>query len=161
LSEESLRSPHWFATQLFDKDDKGITSAQFQCLSTSHKGKGPLPYIIQIHGGPEAQARPWFDPTIQFWVKELGIAGAHPQRARLRRLRQKYLALDNGKLREKLGQRHWRVVGLGKASQPELDNKRAAVYGGSYGGYMVLASSGALRRSNCGQVWTWWVSATL
>jgi dipeptidyl aminopeptidase/acylaminoacyl peptidase len=50
-----------------------------------------------------------------------------------------FLQLDNGKLREDS------VKDIGAlldwiAKQPELDAKRVAVVGGSYGGYMVLAS---------------------
>jgi dipeptidyl aminopeptidase/acylaminoacyl peptidase len=33
-----------------------------------------LPVVINIHGGPEAQARPVFNPTIQFLLDELGVA---------------------------------------------------------------------------------------
>jgi dipeptidyl aminopeptidase/acylaminoacyl peptidase len=50
-----------------------------------------------------------------------------------------FLKLDNGYNREES------VKDIGKlidwiASQPDLDASRIAVYGGSYGGYMVLAS---------------------
>ncbi len=50
-----------------------------------------------------------------------------------------YVKLDNGYKREES------VKDIGAlldwiAKQPELDASRVAVYGGSYGGYMVLAS---------------------
>src|SRR5215469_2489519 len=35
---------------------------------------GPVPVVIDIHGGPEAQYRPEWDPFVQFLVNELGYA---------------------------------------------------------------------------------------
>src|SRR5262249_43226613 len=39
---------------------------------------GPRPVLINIHGGPESQFRPGFDPFIQFLVNELGFAVVAP-----------------------------------------------------------------------------------
>jgi dipeptidyl aminopeptidase/acylaminoacyl peptidase len=97
------------------------------------------PFVVHIHGGPEGQARPRFDPTIQFWVNELGVAVLVPNVRGSDGYGRSYLALDNGKLRED----SVRDIGAlldWAATQPQLDATRAAVYGGSYGGYMVLAS---------------------
>src|SRR6266404_5959539 len=35
---------------------------------------GPHPVLITLHGGPEAQFRPGFDPWLQYVVNELGLA---------------------------------------------------------------------------------------
>ncbi len=103
------------------------------------EGKGPFPVIVSIHGGPESQARPFFSATIQYWVNELGVAVLTPNVRGSSGYGKSYLKLDNGFDRENS------VKDIGSlldwvASRPELDQDRTAVYGGSYGGYMVLAS---------------------
>jgi len=100
---------------------------------------GPHPVVISIHGGPEGQARPYFSSTYQHWVNELGIAVVVPNVRGSAGYGTAYLQLDNGRKREDS------VRDIGAlldwiASRPELDAQRVMVYGGSYGGYMVLAS---------------------
>lgn len=100
---------------------------------------GPHPVVITIHGGPESQFRPGFSSTIQYWVNELGIAVIAPNVRGSDGYGKDFLALDNGPLREDS------VRDIGALldwidAQASLDNDRVVVYGGSYGGYMVLAS---------------------
>ncbi len=100
---------------------------------------GPHPVIISIHGGPESQYRPGFSSTYQMWVNELGAAVIAPNVRGSSGYGKAYVKLDNGRLRENS------VRDIGAlldwiAEQPDLDESRVAVYGGSYGGYMVLAS---------------------
>jgi len=97
------------------------------------------PVIINIHGGPEAQALPTFTPAFQFYVKEMGIAVITPNVRGSDGYGKTYLKLDNGMLREDS------VKDIGAlldwvAKQPNLDASRVLVAGGSYGGYMTLAS---------------------
>jgi dipeptidyl aminopeptidase/acylaminoacyl peptidase len=103
------------------------------------KNAKKVPVVISIHGGPESQYRPIFSPITQFWVNELGIAVIAPNVRGSTGYGKTYVALDNGEKREDA------VKDIGAlldwiAKQPELDASRVAVYGGSYGGYMVLAS---------------------
>ncbi|MBB1087201.1 S9 family peptidase [Lysobacter sp. SG-8] len=98
-----------------------------------------LPVVVQIHGGPESQARPVFSPTTQFLVNELGMAVLVPNVRGSAGYGKTYLALDNAAKREDS------VRDIGAlldwvGTRPELDAGRVGVYGGSYGGYMVLAS---------------------
>lgn len=98
-----------------------------------------LPVIINIHGGPEGQSRPSFNPSTQFLVNELGVAMLVPNVRGSSGYGKTYLSLDNAELREDS------VKDIGAlldwiAAQPELDAGRVGVTGGSYGGYMVLAS---------------------
>jgi dipeptidyl aminopeptidase/acylaminoacyl peptidase len=98
-----------------------------------------LPVVIQIHGGPEGQARPVFSPTVQYMTRELGIAVLVPNVRGSAGYGKTYLSLDNA------GKREDSVKDIGAlldwvAQQPGLDADRVGVYGGSYGGYMVLAS---------------------
>jgi dipeptidyl aminopeptidase/acylaminoacyl peptidase len=102
-------------------------------------GEGPHPVIVSIHGGPEAQARPGFSSTFQYWLQELGAAVVVPNVRGSAGYGNEYVNLDNVFLRENS------VRDIGAlldwiATQPDLDENRVVVYGGSYGGYMVLAS---------------------
>ena len=103
------------------------------------EGEGPWPVVIDIHGGPEGQHRPSFDPGVQYLVSELGIAVVASNVRGSSGYGKSYLMLDNGRKREDS------VKDIGKlldwiATRKELDADRVAVSGGSYGGYMVLAS---------------------
>jgi dipeptidyl aminopeptidase/acylaminoacyl peptidase len=103
-------------------------------------GEGPFPVIIVIHGGPESQSRPSFSSTYQMWLDKLGVAIVRPNVRGSSGYGKHYLSLDNGFKREDA------VRDIGAlldwiATRPELDQNRVAVYGGSYGGYMVLASA--------------------
>jgi dipeptidyl aminopeptidase/acylaminoacyl peptidase len=98
-----------------------------------------LPVVINIHGGPEAQSQPTFNPTAQFMANELGVAMLVPNVRGSSGYGKTYLSLDNAEKREDS------VKDIGAlldwiAKQPELDASRVGVIGGSYGGYMVLAS---------------------
>lgn len=98
-----------------------------------------LPVVINIHGGPESQARPTFNSTAQFLTNELGVAVLVPNVRGSSGYGKTWLTLDNAARREDS------VRDIGAlldwvAAQPELDADRLGVYGGSYGGYMVLAS---------------------
>jgi dipeptidyl aminopeptidase/acylaminoacyl peptidase len=100
---------------------------------------GPHPVIVQIHGGPESQFRPGFSPTIQYWVNELGVAVIAPNVRGSDGYGKDFLALDNGPLREDSVRDIGALLDWIDAQQ-SLDGERVMVYGGSYGGYMVLAS---------------------
>ena len=102
-------------------------------------GAGPAPVVVYIHGGPESQSRPWFTPIIQYLAVESRVAVVVPNVRGSDGYGKSYLARDGGRRREES------VLDIGSlldwvGAQPELDASRMAVYGGSYGGYMVLAS---------------------
>jgi len=104
-------------------------------------GSGKLPVVIQIHGGPEGQEQPSFNPRRQSWVNELGAAVIIPNVRGSSGYGKTYLGLDNAEKREDS------VKDIGAlldwvAKQPDLDASRVAVVGQSYGGYMVLAVAG-------------------
>ena len=102
-------------------------------------GAGRRPVVVLWHGGPEAQFRPTFGPFVQFLATELGLAVLAPNVRGSDGYGKRYLALDDGVRREEA------LADIGAtfdfvATRPDLDAARLAVYGGSYGGYMVLAS---------------------
>jgi dipeptidyl aminopeptidase/acylaminoacyl peptidase len=100
---------------------------------------GPRPVYIDVHGGPESQYRPTFNPFTQFLVRELGFTVIAPNVRGSSGYGKTYLNLDNGEDREDA------VKDIGAllvwiGAQRNLDAKRVFVAGGSYGGYMSLAS---------------------
>ncbi len=118
-------------------DDLSIPAFYYRPAAVAQGAR--LPVIIQIHGGPESQALPGFNPSIQYLVNELGVAVLVPNVRGSSGYGKSYLQLDNGFKRKDS------VKDIGAlldwiASQPELDASRVGVSGGSYGGYMVLAS---------------------
>jgi len=99
---------------------------------------GKRPVIVDIHGGPEAQARIGFLNRSNYFVNELGIALIRPNVRGSRGYGKTFVGLDNGMKREDS------VKDIGAlldwiATQPNLDASRVLVTGGSYGGYMSLA----------------------
>lgn len=101
--------------------------------------QGPHPVLISIHGGPEGQYTPGFNSFIQYLVNEMGIAVLAPNVRGSAGYGKTYLQMDNGFKREESVQDIGKLIEWIK-TQPELDASGICVYGGSYGGYMVLAS---------------------
>ncbi len=103
---------------------------------------GPHPVLIDIHGGPESQYRAGWDPFVQFVVNELGYAVVAPNVRGSSGYGKTFLKLDNGELREDavkdIGSL---IVWIGL--QPMFDRGHVVVMGGSYGGFMSLASLAA------------------
>jgi dipeptidyl aminopeptidase/acylaminoacyl peptidase len=100
---------------------------------------GPHPVVMAIHGGPESQSRPLFNPLNEYLVSELGIAVVLPNVRGSTGYGRAYTLLDNGERREDS------VKDVGAlldwiGSQSRFDPSRVAVSGGSYGGYMSLAT---------------------
>jgi len=109
------------------------------CFYYRPAGAGPHPVALYIHGGPESQARPYFRAFVQYLVRESGIAVLQPNVRGSDGYGKKYLLLDNGYKREDSVKDIGSLLDWVKA-RPELDAGRVGVVGGSYGGYMVLAS---------------------
>ncbi|MEX0646099.1 MAG: prolyl oligopeptidase family serine peptidase, partial [Parvularculaceae bacterium] len=137
IGKDAFIDPIYFDYPTFDSTANG--PRRIPAFMYKPTGRGPHPVIISIHGGPEGQARPVFNSTYQFWAKELGAAVVLPNVRGSRGFGKTYLMLDNGMKREDS------VKDIGAlidwiGAQPDLDATRIMVHGGSYGGYMVLAS---------------------
>lgn len=100
---------------------------------------GPSPVLLWIHGGPEAQHQPTFHPLIQFLVTELGVAVVAPNIRGSSGYGRSYVALDDGLAREDAIRDVGAVLDWVQ-TQPVMDASRVAIFGGSYGGFVVLAS---------------------
>jgi dipeptidyl aminopeptidase/acylaminoacyl peptidase len=104
----------------------------------SKKFSGKRPVMINIHGGPEGQARPIFIGAYNYYLNEMGVAIIYPNVRGSAGYGKTFLTLDNGMRREES------VKDIGAlfdwiAKQPDLDPASIMVAGGSYVGYMTLA----------------------
>jgi dipeptidyl aminopeptidase/acylaminoacyl peptidase len=97
-----------------------------------------LPTIVYVHGGPESQFRPIFNPIIQYFVA-CGYAVLAPNVRGSSGYGHTYMALDDVRLRmDSVADLQHAALWL--VSEGVADPKRVAVMGGSYGGFMVLAA---------------------
>ncbi len=97
----------------------------------------PAPVLIEIHGGPEAQRRPMWIPLVQYLVAH-GFAVVQPNVRGSTGYGKRYEHLDDGGRRldtvRDVAALHERL-----GSDARFAADQTVLYGGSYGGYMVLA----------------------
>jgi dipeptidyl aminopeptidase/acylaminoacyl peptidase len=115
----------------------GLEIPAFVYRPERDEAAGPTPVVAVIHGGPESQYRPSFAPVTQYLVAH-GFAVVAPNVRGSTGYGRRYQHLDD------VEKRLDSVADLAAlhdwlATQPDLDESRAALYGGSYGGYMTLA----------------------
>lgn len=96
------------------------------------------PCVIYVHGGPAHQVRPEFFVSFQYFVSQ-GYAVFAPNVRGSTGYGRAYTAMDDVELRKNS------VADLKAAvawlhERPEIDPSRVAIYGRSYGGFMVLAA---------------------
>jgi dipeptidyl aminopeptidase/acylaminoacyl peptidase len=131
VAAEVFRYPTW--------DRVGRVQRRIPALIHKPAKSGRHPVVIDIHGGPEGQSRPGYSPFAQYLVNELGYAVIQPNVRGSTGYGRSFTMLDNGRLRED-SVRDIGALLVWIAAQPDLDADRVVVMGGSYGGYMVLAS---------------------
>ena len=101
-------------------------------------GKAPYPTIVYFHGGPEGQFRPGFTTQFQYYLSK-GIAVVAPNVRGSSGYGRRYMDLDNYKLRMNSVKDGGAILedlvksGLSKPN-------RFIASGGSYGGFMTVAS---------------------
>jgi dipeptidyl aminopeptidase/acylaminoacyl peptidase len=104
-------------------------------------GDGPFPVVVMVHGGPESQFRPSFQPSytpLQQHLVSRGYAVAAPNVRGSTGYGKRYEHLDDVRLRLD-SVRDLAALHDWLATRPRIDAARAVLYGRSYGGYMVLA----------------------
>ena len=97
----------------------------------------PVPVVIWIHGGPESQLRPTWNALHQYFIAR-GFAVAAPNVRGSTGYGKRYEHLDDvekrlDSVRDLAALHDWLETRRG------IDASRAVLFGGSYGGYMVLA----------------------
>ncbi len=115
-------------------DGKKIPAFLFRPKNTA----GPIPFIVYVHGGPESQYRPSFSRIFQYFVQR-GFGVLAPNVRGSTGYGREYTGLDNYKKRMDS------VSDVIAGAKWLLENKysspgKLAIYGGSYGGFLVLRS---------------------
>ncbi|GAA4722055.1 S9 family peptidase [Sphingomonas lutea] len=135
LDPKTLAEPQLVRFPSFD----GLSVPAFVYRPAGIAAGTRTPVLIDIHGGPEAQTRPIWNPGAQYFANVLGATVILPNVRGSDGYGKRYLNLDNWEKREDS------VKDIGAlldwiAKQPSLDASKVAVYGQSYGGYMSLAA---------------------
>jgi dipeptidyl aminopeptidase/acylaminoacyl peptidase len=138
IAEHDLMTPELVRFPAWDRV-AGHQRTLSAYLYRPRTASGPCPVVVLIHGGPEAQFRPGWEPFVQFLANELGYAVVAPNVRGSSGYGKSFLALDGGELQEDavrdIGSL---LVWLGV--QTGFDREHVAVMGASSGGYMALAS---------------------
>jgi len=98
---------------------------------------GPRPLLLYLHGGPESQFRPGFSPLIQFFL-QLGFAVVAPNFRGSTGYGRAYTHLDD--VRKRMDTVKDSVAAVAEVQKLiSVDPEKIVAWGGSYGGFMVLA----------------------
>jgi dipeptidyl aminopeptidase/acylaminoacyl peptidase len=100
--------------------------------------KGPRPTVVQVHGGPEGQARPLWNPLTVALVGA-GFNVLQPNVRGSRGYGRAYMSLDDVRLRMD-SVRDLDAAAAWLAASGVAPANRIGVIGGSYGGFMTLAA---------------------
>lgn len=112
-------------------DDRKVPAFLFK-----PKGSGKFPVVLAIHGGPEAQERPFYNPLYQYLLSRgIGVLATNIRGS-----------TGYGKSYQRLIHRDWGGSDLKDwdyaykylLTLDWVDEKKIAVYGGSYGGFASL-----------------------
>jgi dipeptidyl aminopeptidase/acylaminoacyl peptidase len=135
LNAQNFAEPELVKMKSFD----GVQISAFVYRPDARKFSDKRPVLLLIHGGPESQSRPGFMARYNYFINEMGIAMVVPNVRGSAGYGKTFLTLDNGVKREDSVKDIGTVLDwIGKDAS--LDSDRVVVIGGSYGGYMVLAS---------------------
>jgi dipeptidyl aminopeptidase/acylaminoacyl peptidase len=106
-------------------------------LYRPREATGPVPVVLSIHGGPEAQEKPVYDPLYQYLTSR-GIGVLAPNIRGSTGYGKTYQRLvhrdwGGGDLKD------WEHAARWLQKQDWVDGERLGVFGGSYGGFAALS----------------------
>jgi dipeptidyl aminopeptidase/acylaminoacyl peptidase len=134
VSLDELREPDLYRFESFDGESVPV-------FLWEPDGDGPFPVVVMVHGGPESQFRPAFQPSytpLQQHLVSRGYAVAAPNVRGSTGYGKRYEHLDD--VRRRLDSvRDLAALHDWLGTRQRIDASRAVLYGRSYGGYMVLA----------------------
>lgn len=140
LSPERFVIPELIHYPTFDDaaEDRRRTIPAWLYRPESEDDPSPAPVVVIVHGGPESQARPSFNFLAQYLAHN-GYAVLLPNVRGSTGYGKAFSHLDDVEKRmdsvaDLAHAAHW------LKAQAEFDSDRIVVYGGSYGGFMVLAA---------------------
>jgi len=131
IPESSFVEPELVTSRSFDELE--VPSLMY----LPKTGAPPFPLVAYLHGGPEAQFRPGFSPLIQFFLAQgFGVLATNFRGST--GYGRRYTHLDD--VRGRMGTVKDAELALRHVLERfPIDRKRIAAWGGSYGGFMVLA----------------------
>jgi dipeptidyl aminopeptidase/acylaminoacyl peptidase len=135
MQQSDMSTPKFIEWKSFDNL---MISGFYYPASPKFTGKRPV--LINIHGGPEGQSQASFLGSNNYYTNEMGVSLIFPNVRGSSGFGKTFLSKDNGFLREDS------VKDIGAlldwiALQPDLDKDKIMIMGGSYGGYMSLATA--------------------
>ncbi|GGL31049.1 peptidase S9 [Halarchaeum grantii] len=117
---------------------ESVDGERIPAFLTLPEDEGPHPVIVDIHGGPESQRRPYFLALRQYFVAN-GYAVFEPNVRGSSGYGKRYMNLDDVEKRmDSVADVDRGVEWL--TARDDVDPERIVAYGGSYGGFMVLAA---------------------
>ncbi len=144
LNPASFVEPELVKWKSFD----GKEISGFLYKPDARKFPGKRPVIVNIHGGPEGQARPGFLARNNYYLDELGVALLLPNVRGSSGYGKTFLKLDNGMHRDDT----YKDIGAlldWIATDTSLDASKVMVTGGSYGGHMTWATAAYYNEKIC------------
>jgi dipeptidyl aminopeptidase/acylaminoacyl peptidase len=130
LKKASFVKPYPFRYPSFDK-------LSIPAFFYKPKSRGRSPLLVYLHGGPESQFRPGFSPLIQYLLS-LGVGVAVPNFRGSTGYGKRFTHLDDVRKRMDTVKDVREMLSY-LADKVGYDHERVAAWGGSYGGFMVLA----------------------
>ncbi|MEL7487106.1 MAG: S9 family peptidase, partial [Pseudomonadota bacterium] len=133
LDRDALVRPE--SLRMTARDGVEIQGMLYLPAASSRQSDAPPPLLFRVHGGPSGQSRANWDPIVQYHV-DRGVAVFEPNVRGSTGFGRTYSALDD---REKRLDSVRDLIDMlaALAEDGRVDASRAAVSGGSYGGYMV------------------------
>ncbi|WP_276300486.1 alpha/beta hydrolase family protein [Halorussus lipolyticus] len=138
LPKSSFVEPELVRYETFDGREIPAFLSVPQTEGAAATEDGGMPVIVDIHGGPESQRRPTFHPIKQYFLNR-GYAYFEPNVRGSSGYGKAYTHLDDVEKRmDSVADIEAGVKWL--HDRPEIDPEKVVAFGGSYGGFMVLAS---------------------
>ncbi len=136
VNPDQFISPELVQIKSFD----GLPISAWLYLPDAAKFPGKRPVIVDFHGGPEGQSTVHFMGRWNYYLNEMGLAVLLPNVRGSSGYGKRFMDLDNGfKRKDSVKDGGAFLSWLG--THPRLDAGRVVVTGGSYGGYMSLATA--------------------
>ena len=136
VQPETFVSPELVTIKSFD----GLPISALLYLPDAKKFPGKRPVRVDFHGGPEGQSTVRFMGRSNYLLNELGVAVLLPNVRGSVGYGKTFVDLDNGfKRKDSVKDGGAFLAWIG--THPRLDASRILVAGGSYGGYMSLATA--------------------
>ena len=134
IDVSKFRLPELVRYSSFD----GTRIPAFLYLPSDYKKGTKIPFIVQYHGGPESQYRPYFNRSFQYFLSR-GYGVIAPNVRGSSGYGKAYIEADNYKKRSvSVKDGIWAAKYL--INEGYSQKRKIAAWGGSYGGFMTMAA---------------------